>query len=325
MREHPVVALLGDLNVDVMVRAGTTPPPGGETHAEAALCLGGSAALTARWLSALGCDVRLAAAIGDDPFGAWVCTVLSREGMPATWLQRTPQNPTGLCFAVVHTGGERTLFASPGAARDLSWDRIPGTWLDGADWLHLSGYAWAGEKEREAAERALHSARERAIPVSLDPGAVAPALRTALQALPAVDLLLPNRRESSDLSRHDDPLAAAAELRHSAAWVATKLDRDGCLVANSRGVTRVPAAPVEAGNTTGAGDAFNAGAIAGILCGWEAEEIGTLANVLGGAATRAGGGGALPALSELLALLDSVAGSTTLRAWLRTRWAKGET
>ncbi len=326
MRAYPVVALLGDLNADVTIQAGAVPPPGGEAHAETALSLGGSAALTARWLLALGCEVRLAAAIGEDPFGDWVRSALSQEGVLTSWLQRVQDEPTGLCFALVHPGGERTLLVSPGAARDLSWGAIPTSWLDGADWLHLSGYAWAGEKERECAERALRLARERGVPVSLDPGAVAGTLCTALDPLPAFELVLPNRREIRDLTGEGDPQRGAAQLRRRGVGsVAVKLDREGCLISVRVGEARVPAFAVDAGNTTGAGDAFNAGAIVGILSGWDPAAIGALANLLGGAAARVGGGGALPSLPDLLSLLEQAPGGSILRTWLQERWRKGDT
>lgn len=322
MRE-PVVALLGDLNADVTVRVGAVPPPGGEAHVETALMVGGSAALTARWLAALGCEVRLAAAIGEDPFGDWVHSALSQEGVLTSWLQRVPDKPTGLCFALVYPGGERTLLVSPGAARDLSWGAIPPSWLDGADWLHLSGYAWVGEGEREAAERAVAGALERGIPVSLDPGAAARFLRTVLDPMPAFDLVLPNRWEVRDLTGEGDPQRGAAQLRgRGVGSVAVKLDRDGCLIASAPGVAHVPAVAVEAENTTGAGDAFNAGAIVGILMGWPAEAVGALGNFLGAAAVRRGAGGPLPTLADLQDLLDRRPGGATLGAWLGERWRK---
>ncbi|MBC7221189.1 carbohydrate kinase family protein [Candidatus Bipolaricaulota bacterium] len=320
MRDRPVVALLGDLNVDVMVRVGEVPAPGGEAHAEASPALGGSAALTARWLAALGCEVHLAAAVGEDPFGDWLLAALARDGVPTTWIQRARGDPTGLCLALVQRGGERTLLSSPGAARDLRWDRIPESWLDGVDWLHVSGYAWLGGAERQAADRAVGLARERGIPVSLDPGAVAPSLRAAIPSLSLFELVLPNRREVGDLTGQDDVRAGADEVRRRGArWVAAKLDRDGCLVASPRGDAAVPGFPVRAKNTTGAGDAFNAGVIVGVLSGWGPEEVGTLGNLLGAAAVRQGAGGPLPDRGDLLAFLP---GGSTLARWIEGHWRK---
>lgn len=321
---HPVVALLGDLNVDVVVRVGAVPPPGGEGHADAWPMVGGSAALTARWLAALGCEVRLAAAVGEDPFGDWLHAALSRDRVPTTWLQRIRGKPTGLCFSLVHPGGERTLLVSPGAARDLAWERIPSAWLAGVDWLHVSGYAWLGGAEREAAERAVAGAQDRGIPVSLDPGAAARFLRTALDPMPAFTLVLPNRRELRDLTGEAEPGAGADELlRRAVRWVAVKLDREGCLVRGRESAARVPPCPVEAENATGAGDAFNAGAICGVLGGWAPEEVGLLGNLLGAAAVRHGAGGPLPTESDLRKLLDRLPGEATLGAWLGERWGKG--
>ncbi len=317
----PVVAVLGDLNVDMALRVEAVPPPGGEAHTEVSFSLGGSAALTARWLAALGCEVRLAAAVGEDPFADWLYTALSRDGVPTGWLHRIRGRATGLCLALVHPGGERALLAAPGACRDLEWERIRGSWLDGADWLHLSGYAWAGEGEREAAERAVEAARSRGIPVSLDPGAAAPALRSF--DLPRFHLLLPNRRELEALAGAEGPREGARGLRRRGVpWVAVKLDAEGSFVAGPGGEAVVPAFPVQAGNATGAGDAFNAGAILGVLQGWGPREVGLLANLLGAAAARGGGGGPLPTLAGLQELLRRRPGGATLGAWLGARWRK---
>lgn len=315
----PTVAVLGDLNLDLAFPLGAVPPLGGEVHGEAILSLGGSAALTARWLSALGCEARLAAAVGDDPLGDWLLEALAWDGVPTGWVQRVAGLPTGLCLALLHPGGERTLLASPGAARNLCWGGIDGSWLEGADWLHLSGYAWWGNAEREAAERALGAARARGIPVSLDPGAAAPALRGL--DLGRFALLLPNRREATALSGEDEPIRAARALRgRGVPWVALKLDAQGCLLSSPEGEALLPAYPVPAGNTTGAGDAFNAGAIVGVLSGWGPAEAGRLASLLGAAAARRGAGAPLLTLSELERLLDGRPEKATLGPWLAAHW-----
>ncbi|QAA77263.1 MAG: hypothetical protein BIP78_1497 [Candidatus Bipolaricaulis sibiricus] len=325
MSNRPVVAVLGDLNLDVLVQVETMPPPGGEAHAVTAPAWGGSAALTARWLAALGCEVRLAAAIGEDPFGDWLWSALTRAGVPTRWIQRVPHLSTGVCLSLVQRGGERTLLASPGAARELRWEQIPVSWLEGVDGLHVSGYAWMGAAERGAAERAVAYARGRGIPVSLDPGAVAPALRPERDLLAGITLALPNRREIRDLTGEAEVPRGVMHLRgHGVEWVAVKLDAEGCLVAGPEGEVAVPPFPVVATNATGAGDAFNAGAIVGVVLGWPAERLGALANLLGGAAAQRGAAGPLPSLDELLSLLDRVPGQSTLGAWLGERWRKGE-
>lgn len=299
------------------------PPQGGEAHVTAGLSLGGSAGLTARWLAALGCAVRLVAGVGDDPFGAWLVEALERDGVAATWLQRIAGRPTGLCIALVQPGGERALLVSPGACRDLAWEGIARSWLDGVGWLHLSGYAWSGQREREAAAGALRLARERRIPVSVDPGAAVGLLAQDPRTVGACDLLLPNRQEVQVLTGQGDPRAGAEWLRRQGAgWVAVKLDREGCFVSGPKGEAAVAAYPVEAGNTTGAGDAFNAGAIVGVLAGWAPGEVGALANLLGAAASRRGAGAPLPTVRYLQDLLDLRPGGATRGAWLRERWRK---
>ena len=90
-----------------------------------------------------------------------------------------------------------------------------------------------------------------------------------LGLLPLVDIHLPNELEATTLSGVADVEAATKALQeHSGGWIVTKLGPHGCFAMGPNGeVHRVPAPSVEATDTTGAGDALNAGLIAGLSQG----------------------------------------------------------
>ncbi len=305
----PTVALLGDVNLDLMLPVCRIPPSGQEAASRSgALVLGGSVVHTARWLSALGVAVRLVGCVGDDPLGEQALGELRRAGVPTKWLQRVSGSLTGVCCVMVEDDGQRTMLGLRGANACLARERVDDDWLNGVDWLHLSGYALLETEPRRAALWAVEQARVAGVPVSLDPGMVVPRHGQAevMDLVGRVDLLLPNAEEAEAFTGEGFPERAALLLVPRARTVLVKCGRQGCVVA-SEGTTVCRAAPtVEVSDSTGAGDAFDAGAIAAALCGGEPHVQGVVGNLLGALAAREGP--AAPALGPdaALALLDGL-------------------
>jgi len=123
--------------------------------------------------------------------------------------------------------------------------------------------------------------------------------------VPWLELLLLTLEEAQALAGSADPEACAqALLAPGARAVAIKLGREGCLLAAEGEVIRLPAFAIEARDSTGAGDAFDAGVIAGYLggVGWPAAAA--LGNALGAvAAGRVGAADQAPDAAEACALL----------------------
>ena len=106
----------------------------------------------------------------------------------------------------------------------------------------------------------------------------------------ALELLTASLGEACAISREDEPAAAAAWLRsRGARRVALKLGAAGCFVADERVAEHVPAPHVQAVDGTGAGDAFAAGLLYGLLAGWPLRRSARLANAAGALATTAVG------------------------------------
>ncbi|MGW2259368.1 carbohydrate kinase family protein [Streptomyces sp. NPDC001780] len=265
--------VIGDVITDVVARFATPPAHGTDTAAEIRTLPGGAGANAACWAAHSGCaDVRLLAGVGADARD-WHAERLRRAGVRAR-LVVDPHAPTGTVICLVDASAERTLLTDSGAALRLS----PADWspslLDGAGRLHLSGYLFFTGSSRRLALVAMEAARERGVPVSVDPASAGFLGRLGphrfLTAVAGAETLLPNADEARLLTGLPDAARAAAELSRRVPLVVVTLGAAGALVAAEGEVTaRVPAPPARAVDTTGAGDAFTGAFLAARLAGAE--------------------------------------------------------
>ncbi|MGA4799504.1 carbohydrate kinase family protein [Streptomyces lavendulocolor] len=263
--------VVGDVVTDVVARYRGPLAPATDTAAEIRTLPGGAGANVACWAAHGGCaDVRILGRVGADR-AAWHEERLRRAGVRPL-LVRDAGAPTATVVALVDGSAERTFLTDSGAALRLA----PGDWspklLDGVTHLHLSGYLFFAGTSRETARLALATARERGVPVSVDP-ASAGFVRdwgTApfLAAVEGADLFLPNADEAALLTGLAAPEEAAAALSGRFPLVVVTTGAAGALVAESgRIVARVVAPVVRAVDSTGAGDAFTGAFLAAHLSG----------------------------------------------------------
>jgi ribokinase len=294
----PDAVVVGDINVDILAAVDHYPLSGGHGLAEELrMESGGSAANTAAALGLLGLDVVMVGRVGDDPLAEWALRGLRSAAVDVSHVRRDAEATTGLMFVTVTPDGERTMFGGRGANRRLSPDDIDASEIRKARWLHLSGYALLSESGRAALRKAAEVARRAGVPISLDVG-VGPATqqwRDAVVEVTAVSgLLLPNQAEAELLTGEKMPARAARWLQtRGARTVVIKRDVRGCHVAAGSEEWAMPAFHVDPTDSTGAGDAFDAGLIAGQLAGFDLRVSALLANALGGLATTVVGAGSL--------------------------------
>lgn len=257
--------VIGDVMIDVLARIDQPIAYGSDTPAHITRSVGGSAANTAAWLAALGQQVRLVAATGDDAARRDIEVSFDARGVEPH-LERVPSAATGTCIVVIDESGERTMLPDTGANAHLS-----SPWcLDhlGEGHLHASAYPLFQSTTAETLVCALREARSRGLSTSLDLASSAPVAlhRDAVrEACAVVDIVFSNEAEAralldSDESMTNEQLECA--LRGLASLVVLKLGRDGALALTPDSVSRVRAVPVDVVDTTGAGDALAAGFLA---------------------------------------------------------------
>lgn len=304
----PDVVALGDVNVDIIAEFASYPAKGQDALAYGTeFRCGGSAANTAIALARMGLDVCLIARVGSDPLAPKALDTLSAARVALSGLQRDPAVTTGLMYIIVTPDGERTILGHRGANVFTDPNQIREQEIQCAKLFHLSGYALLAEPQRSAALLGLEMACRHGLTVTLDPGMSVPsaALDKMRALLPVVDIVLPNLAEAQRLTGLTQPEPCAQALLDAGAEVvALKLGSDGCLIGDQEGFHHVPGFAVETRDTTGAGDTFAAGVIAGFLGGLDWCSAAVLGNAMGAmAAARVGAGIFVPWEQEVLALL----------------------
>ena len=304
----PDVVALGDVNVDIIASFDAYPAKGQDALASSiGFHCGGSAANTAMALARMGFEVCLIARVGIDPLASKALQGLDEAGVLPSGLQRDPTEMTGLMYVVVTPDCERTILGHRGANALTDPNDICRDEISRARLFHLSGYALLAEPQRSAALLALEIAVRHDLVVTLDPGLSIPqtALEEARALLPAVDLFLPNLAEARQLTGLTDPEACARWLLDAGVGlVALKLGKDGCLVGSGEGCVHVPGFAVEVRDSTGAGDYFAAGYLAGYLGGLDRRSAALLGNAMGAVAVaRMGAGTAARVVGKVLSLV----------------------
>jgi sugar/nucleoside kinase (ribokinase family) len=263
-----VVALIGNVNLDVIVRpVSNLPPPGTEWTVERIEArTGGAAAIAALTLSHLGAPPLLVGCLGDDSAAVMIRDELSRAGIEQR-ITSVQDAHTGVSVAFEASGHERSFLTALGSLALFETTMIPSEALTSKVVL-LCGYfllpALRGEQTRELLRRLKAAGGWTFFDPGWDPDDWAgETVREIHSLLPSVDVLLPNVAEATALTGDTDPMAAARELqRLSGGWVVVKRGADGCLAIGPAGrEERVDAPKVTVQDTTGAGDAFNAALI----------------------------------------------------------------
>ncbi|MFD2764711.1 carbohydrate kinase family protein [Micromonospora eburnea] len=266
------IAVVGDVITDVVAVLSGPLATGSDTAAGIRFSGGGQAANTAAWLAALGAEVTLAAAIGDDEAGRDRVAELERVGV-ACAVERHEGYPTGTVIVLTHDG-ERTMISQRGANLRLTAAQVDRALAAAPDagHVHLSAYTLLDAGSRDAGLRALAAARERGLTTSVDAASAAPLRRVGATDFLAwvrdVDLLLVNTDEATVLAGGLDPAAQGRALTAVARRVVVKRGAAGAVWVDRTGVVEAaPARGVPVVDVTGAGDAFAAGLLTAWLAG----------------------------------------------------------
>jgi sugar/nucleoside kinase (ribokinase family) len=269
------VLVLGDLALDVALAPARPLEQGTDVPGAVRLHQGGSAANAARWLARLGARATLVCAVGRDGAGRALVAALRADGVLVRAVRPAGVRTARIGMLVDPATGERSFVAERGAADFLRPADLEAGWFRGVAALHLPAYSLLGAPLGEAGRAAVVLARAAGARVSVDLASSGPLLaagRAAAHALVrevAPDLLFTNQHEAAAFLGQPDParllgFAPVAIVKRGAAG-ATLLVRGLGGAAAPGGRLDVATRPLGVADTTGAGDAFDAGFLAAWL------------------------------------------------------------
>ena len=292
----------GALNVDILFKverlAGAEEESFIEDYTESC---GGSAANTMVGLARLGCRVGFIGKVADDREGKLQLDSFKTEGVNTDGVTVASKGKSGAVMGFVDRKGARALYINSGVNDNIEPREIKWEYVSQTNFLHLSSFV--GEKSFRAQKKLLGSLPDD-VKVSFDPGsvyaqkgfaAIEPIIRSSY-------VMMPNAIELELLTGETEiPKGAAQLINMGVQIVAVKLGEKGCYVTNGQEKKTIQPYKVKAVDTTGAGDAFNAGFLYGLLHDKPLTECGRIGNyVAAQSVTKMGARAGLPCEKDLM-------------------------
>lgn len=303
MRVH----CLGVLVVDALSRPLPRYPTPGEVTQVVTESLefhpGGGAANTSTALVRMGVVASAFSKVGDDLGGAYLLRTLAEAGVDTAGICVSEHDGTPFTYVGIHPDGNRTFIHTPGANLSFTLADIDRGKLLTADYLlYQDLWVLPGIDGRPGAEL-LAQARHWGVTTLLDECWGFGPDRTVWETmLPYADYVLPSLDDMQAIYP-DDTAGDIVRLLHrnGARRVVLKMGKDGCLVFADGQTTHVRSRATKIVDTTGAGDCFDAGFLAGLARGLslvEAAQIGSLAAAA--CIAHTGGAAGIPPFETLL-------------------------
>ena len=263
------LVVVGSYNAGLTVYSATLPAAGetvvGSRFEQGPGGKGANQAIGAR---RLGTDVLFITRLGADAFGDEARSILLAEGLPEHGITTDDQSPTGIALILVEDSGQNAISVAPGANLQLSGRDVLGSF--GPDLRGCKYLLMQLECRAELAVDLSSRARDWGCVSILNP---APARPLPPDALASFDIITPNEGElqtlaaSLGLAIGPADVLARQLLSYGVRDVVVTLGERGALWASAAGLQYFEAYPVRAIDTTGAGDAFNAGLAAALVRG----------------------------------------------------------
>jgi ribokinase len=249
------IVVVGSFNADLVTYMPRLPLPG-ETLSGTRFVTGpgGKGSNQAVAAARLGAEVIFIGRVGKDTLSEMAFNLWKQEGIDTSYVMRDAQTATGVATIFVEEAGQNVIVVTLGANLTVSKADIDAA-VDAiaqADVLITQL-----EIDRETAAYALQVARQHGVKTILNP---APAVQLPSEMTQLADFLTPNESELLILSGNtqmDD--AASSVLQSEQQTLIVTLGKEGARWVQKSGTGVIPAYKVDAVDTVGAGDAFNAG------------------------------------------------------------------
>lgn len=280
------VLCAGIIVADYLMKPVTTlPEPGRLTLIERTeLHIGGCASNTAVVLSHLGVSVGLLGKVGQDNLGAFIINKLQAEGVDISGIKTMSEVNTSGTGVLVYPNGERGFLHSMGANAFFSPEDIDFDYVKNFPIVHFAGICLLPKLEGKALAEILERIKNLDRTVCLDTvwNSQSGWLKAVKEALPFIDYFLPSIEEARMISGLDKPEDIADFfLTRGVKNIGLKMGGEGSFLMNQKEKYYFPALAVEVVDTTGCGDGYAAGFIAGLVKGFSFEKCGLLANLTG--------------------------------------------
>jgi len=260
MKQNPRVLVAGSVNMDLFLNMRTMPRSGESVIArDYGFTPGGKGGNQAVSAALLGADTHFCGRIGEDGYGRLLEESLRRNGVTIDGLTRDASEPTGLAAILREEDGSNRILVYPGANMRLTADRV----ILLMDQIRPDAFLLQFEIPQQTVICCCQAARQRNIPVVADAG---PAQPFPLEKIAGMLIFSPNETETATLcgilpDTDARALQAAKALmnRTQASFVIIKRGGKGAFVYDGDQLAvNLPAVPVQAVDTTAAGDAFMA-------------------------------------------------------------------
>jgi len=260
---------------------------------------GGSAANTIVGLARLGCKVGFIGKVAHDREGKMLIEDFRKEGVDINGITHSEQGRSGSAIDLVDKKGERALYVDPGVNDTIELGEINTKYAFQTQFLHITSFV--GEKSFQAQQK-LVDRLPNTVKLSFDPGELYARKGVALDSMiKRTFVLMPSRKELELLTktaRYEE--GAEVLLKKGVKIVAVKLGSKGCFITDGKESHHVKPFKVKVVDTTGAGDAFCAGFLFGLIKTKNLYECGRLGNfVASRCITKMGARSGLPYLKDL--------------------------
>jgi sugar/nucleoside kinase (ribokinase family) len=238
---------------------------------------GGSAANTIAGLAALGHPTGFIGQVADDQLGKVFAHDVQSLGVHFATPAKAGGDPTARCLVLITPDGQRTMNTFLGAAQFLPEAAVDPETIEAGAILYLEGYLWNAEQSRDAMKRAIALARGagRKVALTLSDVFVIEGHREEFFELidgGQIDLLFANDNEVRAMMQTEDVVAAVKALAARVPLLVCTHGPAGAEAHSGDEHARVPAEPIDkVVDTTGAGDLFAAGFLAGQAQGRDLE------------------------------------------------------
>jgi ribokinase len=258
----------GALNIDKLYQVNKIAKEDEEAYIkDYTLSCGGSAANTIIGLSRLGLKTGYISKVSNDPEGNLILDNLKNEDVNINGII-IEEGRTGNVMGYVDLSGQRALYVDPGVNDLIKPEEIKIEYLKDIKILHLTSFVGDSIKAQESLLEELPAN----VKVSFDPGRIyaEKGLEYIKKILNRTNILLVNEEElklltSNDYNTFEDRIMDLMDFEID--LIIVKRGDKGCYVTNSKESHSVEAFQVKCKDTTGAGDAFNAGFLYGLLKG----------------------------------------------------------